>query len=164
MRSWLFVSRASALSVPASVERLGPWMMLVRQHVVVTCVRPYNLLSHFQLMVHRVILKQSIEELSVCFGGHSWVHYVISPDFCAEYQNYTFLETLLNKESEICHLPVSKKFSICSDSYMAAILDFTKWLPLKRFFVNISASKYRRNLVLTAKPPFSGTRYPVVSK
>jgi len=39
----------------------APWMMLVRLHVVATCVRPYNLLFHFQLRVYRVILNKQRE-------------------------------------------------------------------------------------------------------
>ena len=34
------------------------------------------------------------------FAADSQVYYVISPDFFGEYQNYTFLETLLYKQSE----------------------------------------------------------------
>ena len=32
--------------------------------------------------------------------------------------------------------------SICPDAYMAAILNFTNWLPYKTVFVNISAPEY----------------------
>jgi len=53
---------------------------------------------------------------------YSQVHYVILPDFCGEYQNYTLLETSLYKQSE------KNNVSICPDTYMAASLDLTKWL------------------------------------
>ena len=32
--------------------------------------------------------------------------------------------------------------SICPDAYMAAILNFTNWLPYKTVLVNISAPEY----------------------
>ena len=48
-------------------------------------------------MVFVVVYTTKYGRLNVAI---SQVYYVMSPDFCGEYQNYTFLETLLYKQSE----------------------------------------------------------------
>ena len=65
---------------------------------------------------------------------YSQVHYVISPEFCGEYENYTFLETLLYKQSE------KQCFHLLLDLY-GRHLGFYKMASVEKFFVNISASK-----------------------
>jgi len=62
------------------------------------------------------------------------VHYVISPDFCGEYQKYTSLETLYYKQSE------KQCFHLLRDLY-GRHLGFYRMAAIKQVFVNISASK-----------------------
>ena len=58
--------------------------------------------------------------------GNSQVHYVISPDFCGEYKKYSFLETLLYKQSE------KQCFHLLRDPY-GRHLGFYKMAAVKRF-------------------------------
>ena len=57
---------------------------------------------------------------------YSQVHYAISPDFFGEYQNYTFLETLLYKQSE------KQCFHLLQDLF-GRHLGFYKMAAVKRF-------------------------------
>src|SRR6218665_3683457 len=60
------------------------------------------------------------------------VHYVLSPDFCGEYENYTFLESLWHRQSEkqCFHLPRVQ---------YGRHLAFYKMAAMKHVLVNISA-------------------------
>jgi len=70
--------------------------------------------------------------LMTLYKRSSPVHYVISPEFFGEYENYTFLESLWHRQSEkqCCHLPPSP-----------IRLPFYKMAALKQVFFNISAIK-----------------------
>lgn len=61
------------------------------------------------------------------------IHYVISPDFCEEFQNYTFDWFMIL--GNYCESNQKNNFFTYPDTYRAAILVFTKWLVI---FLSVS--------------------------
>ena len=54
---------------------------------------------------------------------------MISSDFLWDFENYIFLKTTVDSISN-----QKINVSICTDICMAAILDFSKWLPENAYF------------------------------